>query len=299
MSVIVVGNFDGVHIGHQKVLLAAVNKAKKLNTSSIALTFSENTKNIVSKNKKIKYLLTDKQKELKIRNIGIDNVIFQPFTKEFSEMNIEEFLLYLKSNFDCNAMVSGNNSSFGKNASWNSYDLKEVAKKFDIDVEIVPLEENKNSSSTKIRAAIEKGDIEKANSMLGYNFLIYFPVVLGKQLGRKLGFPTYNQIIPQEYVCPQNGVYLSYVTLDDKKYPSITNIGFRPTVEENASFVVAETHILNQQWKENFIGETLRVSILKKIRNEQKFKSVENLENQISKDCDIAKKYFQENLNLG
>ena len=291
MSVVVVGNFDGVHRGHVKILKKAAEIAKQEKTEAVAFTFREHPQNILHAGYPVKRLIDDAYKEQLIQKTGIHTVNFMTPDKAFLSLSAKDFLVYLQKTCACKTIVCGSNSSFGKGAQADSYTLKELAEPLGITVVVVELE-NGGISSTNIRRCIEKGEIPQANTLLGYDFSIKAEVIPGKQLGRTLDFPTLNQRIPEGFIVPAFGVYLTYLILDGVKKVSITDVGHRPTVESADSAVLAETHVIGQTFQEDWYGKTLRVYFSDRIRDEKKFSSVEELKTQIWKDCELAKKYL-------
>lgn len=291
-SILTIGTFDGVHIGHQKII-ERLNKIKgESKDKSTILTFFPHPRRVLHVGNEIKMLNTMEEKAQLLEKYGLDHLVVEPFTKEFSRLSALDFVrdilvnkLYLKK------LVIGYDHQFGKNREGNFEQLQEYGEVYGFDVEKIPAQEIKNVSvsSTKIRQALEEGDIEKANSYLGYNYLLTGKIVKGKGLGRKLNFPTVNLFIKEDYkLIPKMGVYIIKTELNEKTVFGIMNIGFRPTVDgENQTI---EIHLLD--FNADLYGKKMQIAMLKRLRNEQKFDSLDKLILQIKKDEEIARKWI-------
>ncbi len=288
--VITVGSFDGLHLGHQLILNKLIEISKLLNGKSLLLTFEPHPRNVVSKNFDFKILTTLEEKKILLEKFGIDILVIQNFTEEFSQKTSEEFIKeILVGKIGISHIVVGHDHKFGKDRMGDEKDLKEFGNKFNFDVTSVEavVIDNMVVSSTKIRNALCDGDIEKANLLLGRNYTIFGKVVHGIKRGRLLGYPTANiEVFDNKKAIPKNGVYVVNVNLNNNNYSGIMNIGIRPTFENN-NLRVLEVNLLN--FNEDIYEENIEVSFVKRLRDEIKFQSKDELINQIKKDIDKAR----------
>lgn len=288
--VVALGTFDGVHIGHQSIIEKAIKLAKESNGTSVVFTFSNHPLEIICPSKCPLTIGDNYDKELWMRELGIDILVNIPFTANFLKLSPIDFLTLLKTNLNPKYIVVGPNYSFGYKGQGNSKLLIELGKNFGFKAEIHPevYIENKLVSSTLIRSLIVKGDIISANKLLGKRFKLGGQVIQGDQRGRELGFPTANMEIKKGRVIPSNGVYAVDVILKNKFYHAIANIGTNPTF--NGSVRHIEVHILN--FNMNIYNEIIEIEFIKKIRNEQQFESKNKLISQIKLDIQAAFKNF-------
>lgn len=283
-AIVTIGTFDGVHIGHQKILKKITQIANEENYESVVLTFFPHPRMVLQQDNSIKLLNTISEKEKLFKNIGIDHLIIHPFDEEFSKLSAEDFVKkILVDQLNIQKIVIGYDHRFGKDRSANLDDLIEFGIKYNFEVEQISAEEINNNavSSTKIRNSLLDGDIETANSYLGYSYDFTGTVIKGKQLGRTIGFPTANISIEEEYkLLPKNGVYIVQTRIDSTDYLGMMNIGTRPTIDGTTQSI--EVYILD--FDKEIYNTKLTVSILKFIREEKKFESFEHLKEQIEKD---------------
>ena len=294
-SILTLGTFDGVHKGHRKIISNLKSEAKRNNLRSIILTFFPHPRNIVS-SEIIKSISTIDEKIKIFSNLGVDELIIQKFDKSFSSMNAKEFIELLVNNLKIKKIIVGYNHRFGKNRSADINVLKDFSLKYDFEVlEIKAFEvENIKISSTKIRDAIQQGNIKLCNNYLGYNFNINGDVVKGKSIGKSLGFPTANIKIVEEYkIMPKNGVYLVRCFFEKEKLYGMMNIGFNPTFGSNDKTL--EVNIFD--FDKDLYGETIRIEFLNFIREEIKFENVELLQNQLIKDRENCIKHLNSTYN--
>ena len=281
-SVIAIGNFDGLHKGHKKVLFEAKNKAKK-NKSKFGVVTFEPVPVMFFNKKLINHRINNlDQKILSLKKFGLDFVIIVNFNKKFSNLSPNDFIkkiLYEK--LRCRYIFVSKNFRFGKNRKGNIQTLKINEKNFFYKTIISsPFKKNNITiSSTLIRRYLAKGNLKKVNSFLGRNWCIEGRVILGKKRGRKIGFPTCNIDI-KNYIAPKLGVYSVMVETKKFKRKGIANIGFRPTF--NGNKLLLEVNIFGI--KANLYNKLIKVSFLKFIRGEKKFKSIDHLKKQIKKD---------------
>lgn len=293
-TVICIGNFDGLHIVHQKIILQVIEDAKKNSYKSMVITFKEHPLFILNSEKKPKLLMSLDEKIEMLREMGVDYLCLFDFS-EVKNISQEKFLKYLSANYNIKKIVCGFNFKFGYKNKGNVQYLKQMSSIFGYDVEIFDSFNisNKKVSSTKIRTYIQYGEIEKANKLLGRPFTIKNVVIKGKQLGRQLGFPTANMEVNSLFCIPQNGVYATITEIDGEKFPSMTNIGYNPTFKNK--YISIETHVLN--FSGDLYSKIMKVNFIKKLRNEILFPDVHSLTDQLRKDkenaYEITKKYLK------
>ena len=281
-SILTLGTFDGIHQGHRTIISKLTSESKKYDLKSIILTFFPHPRNIVS-SKKIKSINTIDEKIQIFSELDLDELIIQNFNKSFSEMGAEEFIKLLVDNLNLKKIIVGYNHRFGKNRSADINVLKDFSLKYDFEViEIKAFEFEKiKISSTKIRSAINDGNIDICNNYLGYNFNINGIVVKGKSIGKSIGFPTANINIAEEYkIIPKNGVYLVRCFFKKNKFYGMMNIGYNPTFGSNEKTI--EVNIFD--FSRDLYDKNIRIEFLKFIRDEIKFDNAEELKNQLIND---------------
>jgi riboflavin kinase / FMN adenylyltransferase len=298
-SAIALGNFDGIHLGHQKVLqpiLQAFKQASKPSYPTV-VTFNPHPQEFFSGQSR--QLLTPLPEKIKIlENLGLEQLVLLPFDRELAALSPHQFVEnILVEKLQATKISVGEDFRFGNKRAGTAVDLSAIASKFGIEVAIATLqtrakEQNEAKptriSSSSIRQALAEGDLEKANRMLGRAYTLTGEIVKGQQLGRTIGFPTANLQVPSIKLLPRYGVYCTRVFIEesDRFIPSVTNIGCRPTVAGDAPTI--EVHLLD--WQGDLYGKTLTVSLEKFLRPEQKFSSLEALKSQITSDRDLARK---------
>lgn len=294
-TVVTLGTFDGVHIGHEAILDKICQSSLQEDLESIILTFFPHPRLIVSDNCDIKLLNTMDEKSQLLEKKGIQNFIIHPFDKAFSELSPREFVeQVLVQKLNIQKIIIGHDHKFGKNRAADFNDLLAFGKEFGFDVEEISAQQidEVSISSTKIRNALMEGNITLANTFLGYTYMLNGNVVKGNQLGRTIGYPTANIEIPEEYkLIPKNGVYVVSVFLKGMLLKGMMNIGVKPTLGSNELSI--EVHILN--FSEDIYGKKIQVNILKRIRDEQKFASFNDLKNQLKKDKQDTIHFFENN----
>ncbi len=287
-TAITIGTFDGVHIGHRKILERLINDAKKTNLRSTVLTFFPHPRMVLQKDTEIKLLNTIQEKIKILEFIGLDYLIIHPFTLEFSRLSSTEFVRdILVNELKTKKIIIGYDHRFGRNRNANIQDLSAFGNTLNFEVEEIPAQEidDVSVSSTKIRNALIEGDIKTANEYLGYNYMLTGDVKKGKGLGRQLNFPTANLFIAEKYkLIPKNGVYVVKSILNDKLFYGMMNIGFNPTV--NGSSKSIEIHFFD--FKEDLYDQNIQVDIIERIRDEHKFNSLEELKTQLLKDKETS-----------
>lgn len=287
---IALGNFDGVHVGHQTLISHAVEKARATGIKSGVFTFSNHPKNLFTGENTVKNIIYQEEKAALIERLGVDYLFNIPFTWEVSKMEPVDFIdQLLVDKMNIREAFCGFNYRFGFKAAGNPSVLREegLVKGYNVN-EIPPvMVDGDVVSSTLIRGLIRSGDMEECERFLGRKYSIGGEVVVGNRIGRTIGFPTSNITIDESMVTPPNGVYITYCIYNNEKYPSVTNVGVKPTIGSFKKNM--ETHIFN--FDRELYGKHIRVEFLKMTRDEVKFGSVEELSNQIRRDCEEAKAF--------
>jgi riboflavin kinase / FMN adenylyltransferase len=291
-TVVTLGTFDGVHLGHLSILKKLVTEAHKLNGESLVLTFFPHPRMVLKQDDSIKLINTIEEKTELLANTGIDNLVIHAFDNVFSQLSGEEFVKQvLVDTFMVEKVIIGYDHRFGKGGACDINDLVRFGVKYGFEVEQISAKEvdEVSVSSTKIRQALNDGDIIKANEFLGYPFYINGIVTKGRQLGRTIGFPTANIVPTEKYkLIPKEGVYLVKVYTLDKTYNGMLNIGTNPTV--NGVNQTIEVNILD--FNQDIYDTAIKISFLEHVRNVVKFNSLDELKNQLNKDKQYAIKYF-------
>lgn len=292
LSVLTIGTFDGVHIGHQKII-ERLNQIKSEDFErSMILTFYPHPRMVLDHSNDIKMLTTMDEKVYLLEKFGLDDLIIEPFTKEFSRLSALDFVRNILVNqLNIKKLVIGYDHHFGKNREGNFEQLSEYGELYDFKVEEISAQEieNVSVSSTKIRKALENGEMEKANKYLGYNYLLTGKVITGRGIGRKINFPTVNLHITEDYkLIPKKGVYVVRANFNNKSSFGIMNIGFRPTVGGKGQTI--EIHLLD--FNDDLYGSNMQIEVLMRLRDEKKFESIEELATQISKDEESARNWL-------
>lgn len=291
-SIVTIGTFDGVHIGHKLILEKLIQNAEELDCESVVLTFFPHPRMVLQESSDVKLINTIEEKSELIGNIGIENLIIHPFDQKFSRLTAEEFVkTILVDLLNIKKIIIGYDHRFGRNRTANIDDLIVFGKQYNFEVEQISAQEiNDNAvSSTKIRNAILEGNISLANKYLGYNYTFSGEVVKGKQLGRTIGFPTANILIKESYkLIPKNGVYIVKSNYEGKTIFGMMNIGNRPTV--NGEYQTIEVNFFD--FNKDIYNKIISIEILDFIRDEQKFDSLDSLKSQLNKDQQKSLNYI-------
>ncbi len=287
-TIVTIGTFDGVHLGHKKILNQIIIDAKALEYESLVLTFFPHPRAVLQQGTEMKQLNTLDEKITLLESLGIHNLIIHPFDKEFSRLTAEEFVKdVLVDTFNLKKIIIGYDHRFGRNRTANIDDLIVFGKTYGFEVEQISAEtiNEVSISSTKIRTALENGAIELANEYLGYEYSLTGKVAKGKQLGRTIGYPTANIEVKEDYkLIPLKGVYIAKSIINNQVVYGMMNIGTRPTVDGTTQTI--EINLFN--FNQDIYNQTLTISFLKRMRNEQKFESLDALKNQLATDKSIA-----------
>lgn len=283
-TIVTIGTFDGVHIGHQKIIKRLINKGKSEGLKSVILTFFPHPRMVLQKDSKIKLINTINERSAILDDLGLDYLLIKKFTKEFSRLSAEDFVKQiLIDKLNAKKVIIGYDHRFGRNRKADINDLKTYGKIYDFEVEEISVEDIDDVavSSTKVRHALDEGNIKKANSFLGYNYMLNGTVVKGKGLGKKLQYPTANIFIEEDYkLVPKRGSYIVNSKIDDKLYFGMMNIGVNPTV--NGEKETIEVHFFDL--RKDIYNQKIQINLLERIRDEQKFDSVEALKSQLKID---------------
>jgi len=294
--VLTIGTFDGVHLGHRKIIARLNELAKQVRGESVIFTFDPHPRKVIAPDETSLRLLTTLDEKIELfEQSGIDHLIIYPFTAEFAQLNYSEFVEQILVGQICtHYLVVGYDHKFGKNRQGDFEFLKNCADRLGFHIEKldVLLMNESNISSTKIREAIQHGDFDTANSFLGYPFTLHGTVVEGQKLGRKIQYPTANiEASDPDKIIPGHGVYAVKVKIKSETYQGMLNIGSRPTVNHNADHRSVEVNIFD--FDADIYGEHLEVIFFRKLREEQKFDSLDALKNQLAKDKDTTLSFFQ------
>ncbi len=293
-GVVTSGTFDGVHLGHQKILNRLKETAAQVQGETLVITFWPHPRLVVTEDSgELKLLSTISEKIAAFEEIKIDHLLILPFTREFSELSSEKYVeeILIKA-IGTKVLVIGYDHRFGKNREGGFDYLMANANRFKLDIVEIPRQEIEHLtiSSTKIRKSLQEGKLDIANDLLGRNYQFSGIVAKGRQLGRTIGFPTANINVSESYkLIPANGVYAVKVFLRSENYTGIMNIGNTPTVDGIGR--TQEVHIFD--FSDDIYGEKMRVELVNFIRPEKKFESLDDLKNQIAEDCETAKKILK------
>ncbi len=291
-TVVTIGTFDGVHIGHRKIINRLVNTGKEEGLKSVILTFFPHPRMVLQKDSNIKLINTIEERREILESVGLDYLLIKEFTQEFSRLTAEDFVkTLLVDKLNAKKVIIGYDHRFGRNRNADIEDLKKFGDTYNFDVEEISVQDIDDVavSSTKIRKALSEGDVERANMYLGYNFMLNGTVTKGKGLGRQLNYPTANIKIDEDYkLIPKYGSYIVKAYIEEDIVYGMMNIGMNPTV--NGDKETIEVHFFN--FNKDIYDQSLTIELLKRLRDEQKFASVEALKNQLEKDKETALSYI-------
>jgi riboflavin kinase/FMN adenylyltransferase len=283
-SVVTIGTFDGIHLGHQKILSRLIKLSKNKDLNSVVLTFFPHPRIILNKDNEVKMIDTLDEKIIHLNEIGIDSLVIHPFDKNFSLLSANQFIKdFLVDKLKIKHIIIGYDHRFGKGREASVTDLKNYADDYDFTVEEIKAQEIEKItvSSTKIRNSINQGDIKTTEKYLGRSFNLTGKIVKGDGLGKKINYPTANIFIEETYkIIPKDGVYLVETIIEDKLFNGMMNIGHRPTIGTNVKSI--EVHLFN--FNEDIYGKVISIKMISKIRDEKKFSSLEALKEQLVKD---------------
>lgn len=287
-SVVTIGTFDGVHIGHQKIIKRLISTGKQYGLKSVILTFFPHPRMVLQKDSNIKLINTIQERHDILSGLGLDYLLIKEFTHQFSRLSAEDFVKQiLVDKLHAKKVIIGYDHRFGRNRNADITDMKVFGETYGFQVEEISAQDvdEVSVSSTKIRKALMEGDVTKANSYLGYRFMLSGTVSKGKGLGKQLGFPTANIKIKEDYkLIPKQGAYIVSSKIKGNEVYGMMNIGTNPTV--NGKQQTIEVHFFD--FDANIYGEDIQVDLIKRIRDEKKFESVEALKHQLALDKAMA-----------
>jgi len=293
-TVVTIGTFDGVHLGHRRVIDQVKATAARIGGESVLLTFFPHPRMVLFPKTEQLLLTTEEEKIALLKEMGIDQLIIHPFTREFSMLSSGEFIeQILVKGLRTKRLIIGYDHHFGKDREGSFENLKNSGPRWGFEVEEIPAREADNIkvSSTRIRQALARGEVEVANNLLGYCYRLTGTVVKGQQLGRKLGYPTANIISPEPYkLIPGNGVYAVNVLSAGRKFGGMLNIGVRPTVDG----IHRTTEVNIFDFDADIYGESLTIEFVKWVRAERKFAGLEELKIQLAADKIAVQKIVNE-----
>lgn len=283
--ILTIGTFDGVHIGHQKIISKLNEEASTCGGESVLFTFYPHPRMVLNPDVNLQLIQTQEEKLAKLERMGLKHLIVFPFTKDFANTKAEDFIVeYLINQLHIKKVVIGYDHQFGKNREGSIEHFRILAEKHHFEVIEIPAQEINeiNISSTKIRKAILQGDLETATKFLNEPFELTGKVIHGKKLGKQIGFPTANiQVADTHKIIPKTGVYAVEVIMEDMIQHGMMNIGFRPTVSEEKTLSI-EVHLFD--FKQDLYEKQLIVRLIHRIRDEQKFDGIESLIQQLKQD---------------
>lgn len=282
-TAVALGKFDGVHRGHRNIMERLIEEKTK-GYMSLVFTFSRNPKT-ANKNISEEKIFTEKEQMLVYEKTGIDIIIVYPINSGILNMSAEAFVKnILVDRLGVKKIICGENFRFGKDRLGDTDTLKRSGERYGFETEIVDMlsENGKIISSTVIRELIKEGNLDEAEKMLGHRFTIAGRVVYGNQIGRTLDTPTANIIPEKEKIIPPYGVYVSLCNIDGKYYRGVTNIGYKPTIDEKEKQLGVETHFLD--YSGNLYGKIIEIELVKYTRPEMKFDSTDDLKKQLIRD---------------
>ncbi|WP_289043426.1 bifunctional riboflavin kinase/FAD synthetase [uncultured Olleya sp.] len=293
-TVLTIGTFDGVHIGHQKIIKRLVEVANVKGLQPSLLTFFPHPRMVLQKDANIKLINTISEKKQLLKRFGITNLVVKKFTKEFSRLTAQDYVENLLVNqLKSKYVIIGYDHHFGRNRNANINELKQFGEDFNFEVEEISMQDINDVaiSSTKIRTALNEGDIKTANTYLGYNFMLTGTIVKGKGLGKTIQYPTANLHIEETYkLIPKQGVYVVKALIDDTIQYGMMNIGNNPTV--NGQSQTIETHFFN--FNNSLYDKNISIQLLERLRDEQKFDGLKQLTTQLDQDKTQALQYIQD-----
>tara|TARA_B100000686_G_scaffold256517_1_gene268227 strand:- start:1776 stop:2708 length:933 start_codon:yes stop_codon:yes gene_type:complete len=293
-SIVAIGVFDGLHIGHLTLLKRLGEESRRLHLEPVVMTFRNHPNSVLRRNFVTRYLISVEERIDRIKRLGLENIVPVDFDAELSKLKVESFVNLLIKTIKMKVLVVGPDFVVGHNREGTISVLKKLGRKLGFSVMVIPQIFDSNEkivSSTAIREAISCGTMERASLMLGYNYSMHGKIVRGAGIGKELGFPTANIEVSDQILVPRDGIYATFATLANSKgkYMSVTSIGNRPTFDDNLHSV--ETFILGLQ--SDIYGSILKLEFVSWLRNQVKYVNIEDLKDQIDKDVQIAKKILE------
>ena len=290
-TAVTLGKFDGLHRGHELLMQNVRACREEYSVATVAFTFDIPPRNRVEEIVAT-VLTTNDEKQYIFEKQGIDYLIECPFTPEVMSMEPKAFIEWIVTSLNMKFVVVGDDFRFGYKRSGDFHTLQQYEEEYGYKTIVLDKlkDSNRDISSTYVREKIADGNIRKANELLGYNYFIKSEILHGKKLGRRIGMPTINMILPENKLLPPNGVYVTEVLVEGKVYMGVTNVGYKPTVSEER-IVGVETFI--DDFNQDLYGEKIVVSFLDYIRPEMKFASIDELKTQMESDIQVARKCYK------
>jgi riboflavin kinase/FMN adenylyltransferase len=286
-TALTIGVFDGVHLGHQLLVSKTKEKAAAKNLESVVVTFLHHPRLVLGRQSHITFITSIEERVSRLEGLGVSHVVTLSFTHELARLSAREFITLLMDHLKMRELVIGPDFALGKERSGNIASLQALGSELGFGIEVVPplLYQGEVVSSTAVRGALARGEVNKMNKLLGRHFTLTGQVEKGDARGRTLGFPTANLIPNEEQALPADGVYACYAILAKQKYQAVLNIGVRPTFRGIQRLV--EVHILD--FSGNIYGQELQVELIDRLRDEMKFPGPDELKLQMAKDVELAR----------
>ncbi len=287
-TALTIGVFDGVHRGHQALLRRVIDAARADNLAAAAVTFHPHPRQVIHPNVQISYLTSLEDRLDHLLATGLDTVAAVTFTSELAQVEAEDFVQTLIEELQLAKLVIGPDFALGRQRAGDPQALARMCDEAGIALEIIDLiqDDDAKVSSSEIRSALAEGVIDRVNGLLGRRFSLHGPVVLGAERGRTIGFPTANIAVGADLALPAYGVYATICHVEDREYQSVTNVGVRPTIEDDPA-VSVESHLFD--FEGDIYGRDARVDFVSFLRGERKFDGLDALKEQIARDCDGAR----------
>lgn len=289
-----IGVFDGIHLGHQRLLAHLRDEARKKNWLSGVVTFKSNPKAVLSSENKLLWLSDLETRISLLRGLGIDVIVVLPFTPELSRFTAQRFVQLLKAHLKMRGLIIGPDFALGRDREGDAEKLRLLGREMGFSVEVIPpvVLDGRVVSSSAIRQALAHGDMKKSEKLFGRLFSLNGQVVSGGRRGRDLGFPTANLELKPEQALPSDGVYATIAHVDHELMPSVTNIGVRPTFGGGKRLV--ETYLID--YEGDLLGQRLTIDLADKLRDEKRFDTVEELKSQMGRDVEQARQILSERM---
>jgi riboflavin kinase/FMN adenylyltransferase len=293
-TLLTIGVFDGIHLGHQRLLTHLRDEARKKNWLSSVVTFKSHPKAVLSPENKLLWLSDMETRISLIRNLGIDVIVVLPFTSELARLTARRFVQLLKEYLKMRGLIIGPDFALGKDREGDAEKLRLLGQEMDFSVEVIPpvVIDGQVVSSSAIRQALAQGDMKKAEKLFGRLFSLNGVVVSGDGRGRALGFPTANLELKPEQALPSDGVYATIAHVGRELMPSVTSVGVRPTFGGGKRLV--ETYVIDYEGE--LLGQRLTLDLVDKLRDEKRFDTVEELKSQMGRDVEQAKQILSERM---
>lgn len=295
-TALTIGIFDGVHRGHQAVVREVIARARAHDLAAGAITFHPHPREVLRRDLTIEYVTSLEDRLALLLETGLDTVATVSFTSEFAQTEAGDFVRMLVEELNLKRLIIGEDFALGRQRGGDPETLAQLGQELGFEVDVIDLvpdngEQAEKISSSEIRAALNEGAVERVAALLGRRFSVHGPVVLGFERGRTIGFPTANVAVGADRAIPGPGVYATLAHLPEGLRPSVTNIGVRPTFEDGGGLSI-ECHIFD--FESDIYDTDLRVEFVQRLRGERKFEGVEQLTEQIARDCDAARRLLAE-----